>query len=424
MRILTLLLPASLMVFAGCGGGSMSMTPPPAKTIAGISVNGSPVKVFDHTKDKQQQYNIPDAQITAWRESDGTVDLMVPGFENYRMRGSNLENLTIDPHEIYSSETSGYQIPEADYDYAHWLMGPYSLDGKTFYSLTHSEWYACLLDNACNDATANGLGADLNSWVATPNQMISTNGGKDWQLNGVHSAHTVAPLGYTWTGSVAEQDQVYLQALNHTGVFQPSRVIGENGYYYAVGFYIHRDFSQLNPTAGVYEAPVDGYGYILMRTNDITSPGSWQIWEGGTSFAAIRTGTVQTFQPMVNGAVANAAPPQIIYDKIAECYILIFTIYGGSNPVYYMTTKTLAAPNWSAATEIIGTASIVTDPGGPVTGFNDSNYVSILDDISTGYNFEFTDGLPQLFFSTFPAQYGGDNLGRDVYRLPLTISYQ
>lgn len=424
MRILTLLCPAALTVLAGCGGTTTIAPPPPAKTIVDIQVSGAPVKVFDHSTDQQQPYNIPDAQITAWREADGTVNMTLPSFENYRMRGADLEHLVIDPHEIYSSETSGYQVPESDYDYAHWLLAPYTLDGRTIYAVTHSEWYACLLDSDCNAVVGGSGDASLNSWVATPNEMISTNGGEDWQMDGAGSAHTVAPLGYYWTGSVAEQSQAYLYALNHTGVFQPSRVIAENGYYYAVAFYIHRDWSQLNPALNVYEAPVDNSGYILMRTNDITAPGSWQIWEGGTSFAPIRTGTVQTFAPMQNGSALNAAPPQIIYDKIAACYILVFTLYGGNNAVYYMTSKSLAAPQWSASTTIDGTATLVTDPGGPVTGFNDANYVSILDDDSPGYNFEFTTGSPQLFFNTSPAQYGGNNLERDVYRLPLTIHYQ
>jgi len=414
------------LLLTGCGGSSSqnSSSLQLAKTITGIAVSGTPIKVFDHTKDQQQSYNIPDGQVTAWREADGTMDLTIPSFENYRMRGTGFANLTIDPHEVFSSETNAHLTPEADYNYAHWLMGVYTLDGKTYYAMTHSEWYACLLNSNCNATVSGGDNATLNSWVATPNEMISTDGGADWQLNTVNGSHTVAALGYAWTGSTAEQDQIYLHALNHTGVFQPSRIIQENGYYYSVAFYIHRKFSAIDPASNVYEAPVDGYGYILMRTNDLTNPGSWQIWQGGSTFGAMNSGTLQPFSPMVNGGSANAAPPQIIYDQNAQCYILIFTIYGQNGAVYYMTTKSLATPDWSAATTITGTANIVSDPGGPVTGFGGDNYVSIIDESSAGYNFEFTTGSPQLFFSTFPSQYGGDNLARDLYRLPLTISYQ
>ena len=109
---------------------------------------------------------------------------------------------------------------------------------------------------------------------------------------------------------------------------------------------------------------------------------------------------------------------------MAQAYILIYTPYGTTNnPVYYMTTTSLANPSWSQPAEIGGTAQLTTDPGGPVLGFIAGNYPSILDDSSTGYNFEFTNGSPLLFWSTFPSQYGGDNLARDLYCVQLTTSY-
>jgi len=35
-----------------------------------------------------------------------------------------------------------------------------------------------------------------------------------------------------------------------------------------------------------------------------------------------------------------------------------------------------------------------------------------------------TNGTPLLFWSTLPSSYGGDNLGRDIYRVHLSITYQ
>ena len=89
-----------------------------------------------------------------------------------------------------------------------------------------------------------------------------------------------------------------------------------------------------------------------------------------------------------------------------------------------MTTKSLANPAWTDSTPILGTVQLVTDPGGAVHGFNDANYPSILDNNSTGFNFEFTSGSPLLFWSTFPAQYGGDNLARDIYMVQLSVTYR
>ena len=74
--------------------------------------------------------------------------------------------------------------------------------------------------------------------------------------------------------------------------------------------------------------------------------------------------------------------------------------------------------------QILGTATMTTDPAGPVVGFDGANYPSVLDDSSAGFNFEFTSGAPQLFFNTSPGAYGGDNSARDLYRVQLAITYQ
>jgi hypothetical protein len=404
-------------------GDNSPPTPTGSPAIRQIQVIGQPVKVFDHARDQQEPYNIPDSPTTAWKEANGTVNLLISHFEAYRMRGPDLEHLTMDPDKIYSSSDSASQVAEDAYNYHHWLMGPYSLDGQRFYSLAHSEWYACLLNGDCAQIGSNGLGVTLNSWVNTLSSFTSADGGASWQLNVVNGNHVVANTGYHWTGSAALADRIYLHALNHSGMFSPTRVIKEGGSYYAIGFYQHRDFSQIDPAHGVYEAPIDRYGYALLRTNDITDPNGWQAWTSGSTWEPLANLTFGTFLPQQNGSALNAGPPQIIFDTNAQCYILIHALFSGGSAVYYMTTKSLANPAWSQSTPILGTAQLVTDPGGPVVGFDDSNYPSILDTNSQGFSFEFTGGSPLLFYSTSPSQYGGDNLARDLYRVQLSITY-
>jgi len=407
-------------LLTGCGGGSAS-TP---KTITGIAISGAPIKVFDHTKDKQEAWNIPDAAVSAWRDASGQISMVVPHRENYRMTGPDLEHLKIEPHKIFSSAQSSMQIPEADANYTQWLLTPYTLDGTTIHMLTHMEWYGCLLNGDCAITSTDGNGADTDSWVSSASQMISTDGGANFHLDNTAGSHVAASPGYKWTGTTALNDRIYLHALNHSGLFSTSRLIREGSGFYTIGYIILRDFTRVDPATGIYQAPVTLFGYVLLRTVDLTDPGSWQGWEGGSSWAPASTARYKTFLPMQNGQMLNGSSPQIVYDTVAQCYILIHTIFGGSNAVYYMTTRSLASPKWSDTKEIAGTASLVTDPGGPVKGFNDQNYISLLDDASEGINFETTSGSPQLFYNTSPGQYGGDNLGRDIYRLQLTISYR
>jgi len=233
----------------------------------------------------------------------------------------------------------------------------------------------------------------------------------------------VADTAYHWTGSVALAQHVYLQALNHSGMFGPSRLVQEGAWWYSVANYIHRDFTQINPAQGIYEAPVDKYGYVLIRTADPTNPNGWQAWNGGSTFNPIASQNFLPFLPQSNGASLDAASAQIIYDTVAQSCILIFTVNSGSNPIYYMTTPSLATPAWSDAIPIAGSAGFVSDAAGPVTGFNNQNYVSIIDPQAPGYTFDTTAGSPLLFYNTSPGAYGGDNLARDLYRVPLSVTY-
>jgi hypothetical protein len=383
------------------------------------------MEVFDYATQAQESDNVPDAQVTAWKEADGTVDLMIPDTEAWRMRGPDLEHLTIDTKEIYSSTQSGSQTTENQYNYHHWMMGPYSLDGTTFYSLTHTEWYACLLAGNCNTPITASGDARGNGWANSVNSMVSTNAGATWQLNTVNGNHTVAAVAQTWTGSVGLADQIYLHAPNHSGMFQPSRVIQQGGYYYSVCYYLHRNFSAINPAAGQDEAPVDKFGLTIIRTTDVTNPNGWQVWTGGSNYGPMNSSDIAVFLPQANGQDLNTSAGQIVYDTNAQTFILVITTYQPGSPVYYMTSASLANPSWSPAKAIAGTATLASDPAGPAVGFYAMNYPSIIDDASAGYNYEFTSsGKPQLFYCTFPPVYGGQNQARNIYRLPLTITYK
>ena len=161
-----------------------------------------------------------------------------------------------------------------------------------------------------------------------------------------------------------------------------------------------------------------------MRTSDPTNPNGWEAWNGGSSFNQIASQTFLPFLPQINGSSLNVASPQIIHDSVSQLDILIFTVFGVGNPIYYVTTPSLATPVWSDATPIVGSAQFVSDSAGPVVGFSDANYPSIIDPQAPGYNFDTSGASPMLFYSTSPAAYGGDNYARDVYRVQLSVSYR
>jgi len=392
-----------------------------AAQISGITLVGSPVIVFDHLRDQQEPDNIPDAPVTAWKNADGTVNITIPSDEMYRMQGPDLEHLTMDPNKIFSSATQGNDIVEKHFNYHHWFLAPYTFDGQAIYVLTHTEWYACLLLNDCGNS--NYL---VNSWENSNNSLVSEDGGASWALNVVNGSHVVAAAGDHWTGSRELKLRAYHKATNHSGIFTPSRLIKEGDHYYSIGFVIHRDFSKLDPKTE--EAPIDKYGYVLLRTADVTNPAGWDAWVSGTTFDLITQSDYGTFLPQQNGASLNSSQPQIIFDTNAQTYIAIFTQWGKNGGVYYMTSKSLAAPVWSDAQLISGTTKFRADPRGPRKacnrGFWAGDYVSILDTNSPGMNFEFTSGTPWMFYAVDPSRCGGDNLARDLYRVQLSVTYK
>lgn len=411
--------------------------PPPAPPaasrvtgIAGMHVIGQPILIFDHLVDKREPNHLPDLPANAWKESDGTVNVTITHFENYRMRGPDLEHLVSFPNKIFSSTSSASEIGESHYNYHHWLAAPYTFDGRTIYALTHSEWYACLLIGDCATTTAptsTSTGSyQLNSWANTLTSFVSTDGGATWTANGADEGHVVSNESFTWTGSNALASALYRKALNHSGMMNPTRLVKEGNFFYSIAFLNHRDFNRIDTATG--QAPIDKYDYVLIRTGDPTRASGWEGWRSGSQYVPLATHAFTAFMPRRASRQLNAGGAQLIYDVNARLYIALFVTWGAAGPAYYMTTPSLADPQWSDAEPIDGTQDLQLNPRSAAncsTGFQANNYVSLIDTHSDGLNFEFTDGDPWLFYVFNPAlRCDGQNLNRDLLRVKLAIDYK
>jgi hypothetical protein len=393
-------------------------------TITGISVVGPAVKIFDHTQ-KVEPLNLTDGPVHAWKEADGTVDLMMNSPEIYRLRGPDLRRLTFNSSKIYSSHKSGDQRQENLYNAWHFFSGPYSVDGRRFYSLTHSEWYPYLLSGGTMGP--DGEGINVAGYTVTTNLFSSSDGGASWGLNTVNGNHAVAKEGFYWTGSVAATSQAYLHARDgdgNTGMDALTGLIKEGHYYYSIGTYQHRDFSQINPAADRYDAPVDAEGLVLIRTNDFTNPNHWQAWSGGNTWDLIANRNYKVFNPQRGGVSVPVWPGSVIFDENARIYIVVANALGSgrvaqNTPVGYMTTKSLANPSFSDYTAIEGVPRV--DP----TAF--WPYTTIIDPDSSGFNFEYSSsGHPLLFWNDDGPLVNGHHLianRSDIYHAQLAITY-
>ena len=415
--------------------------PPPTQGIASIAVAGQPVKVWDHTQ-SPSFFNGIDGATKAWKEADGTVNLLVAALQAHRLRGPDFDHLTFDTNQIRSNiggtPPNDLEIPESGHGFWDFIDGPYSVDGVAFYSLTHSEWYAALATTppdlvfdanilrftvstpADNPKTRGVL---FNSWTTTVNMLKSIDGGASWARNaaGVGGNFTVADTSYHWTGTVPFTSRAYLHAVLYSGLQGISRIVKDGSHYYAVGSYYNRDFSQINPATGQWQVPLNQNGMVLIRTTDFTNPDGWEAWGGGSTWAPVADGTFQPFLPMLNGVPISPTAdeansgfqfpgpggvPDLLYDTVAKQYILTF-VYNQTGAVHYMTSPSLAVPAWSDHVMIAGTAALVSGR------FGGNNYPSLIDHSSPGFSFEFTSGKPFLYYTT----------GLNIWRVPLQTTY-
>jgi hypothetical protein len=362
-------------------------------------------KIFDREQ-KVEYSHVPDAFPHAYRDALGKVFLTQTHMENYRMAGSNLLELEVDPIKTYSSLARSSNPEESYYDYHQWVVAPYTLDGRTFYALNHHEWYACLRDDNCEGQNR------MNSWVSSITQFKSTDGGATWsknapcadQASSCRQAHVVirpAPWG----------DQSY-EVLNHHGMFMSSRIIKEGDYYYAVIGYIHRTFTPPAP-----QGEIDRIGSTIIRTRDVTRASDWEVWQGGSRYGP----PVEPLEVIRWDLQLNATGGTLTYDLVSCQYILLFYNYDLPGKLWYMTSSSLASPRWSDPRVVTGSEAFVTDERRPDhRGFTAANYSSIIDPASPGLNFEFTRENPYLFYITPEPT---NSHFRDMYRVPLQIEH-
>ena len=408
----------------------------PAREIQQIELPDSESTLVWSHRNKVEPLNFSDVTPWAWREADGTVNLLIATFEAYRLRGSNLLSLSsrVGP-KIYSAAAAGLDTVEDHYNFRPFILAPYSDDGVNLYSLVHMEWPAACLVPGDIDIP----GAYYNSWVTTITQMKSTDGGASWHLNVVDGNYVVTKPGYHWTGTLAQTSRSYLYGgVNFTGLQGPCNLLKEGDYYYSMGNLYQRDFSVINPSQGVYQAPITKEGLAVIRTTNFKSPNNWEAWNG-SGWEPQANNNWGTWFPKRRGVTMKVWGVTWYYDVTAQLYVLVFPGNAGQHePVYYATTPSLANMVWSDAVPILGSELLVTDPlgkpgdpPGPWLGFSGSSYPVIQDPNCPGFQFDkvLTDS-PWLFYCQQPGYYNNRGRGwdpsayrNDVYRIRLKVTY-
>lgn len=142
-----------------------------------------------------------------------------------------------------------------------------------------------------------------------------------------------------------------------------------------------------------------------MRTNDLSSASSWEVWNG--------SGYTQSKTAPCTPVVTGRVNPVVTYNTYLKSYVMVWVTSEKNasrqiinDKFYFSTSPDLIT--WSAPTLIAG-----TDTAG-------IHYASLLDPTDTSMNFEFTGQKPYLYYTKDVKNNGGPD--RNLVRVPIAFT--
>jgi hypothetical protein len=303
--------------------------------------------------------DIADAPMRMWRRADGqvfslaSVDLGSRGF-----LGSS--PLTLKHQcQVYANSTRHQSFSEyANYE---WIHSTYYFPGNnTVYALTHMEW-DCKSASTC---PYYGYGYSFFSGVTL---MVSGDGGDSWSHALPPPAHIVAVSPVKWNETLGAAHQAF-------GFRSPSSILAgrgaQAGWYYAT------------VTAGWGQGSFQGQtqGACMMRTRDVTDPGSWLAWDGSGYSVSL---SISPFSPQATSPppppcvpFTNSTYASLLWSTHYSAYMYFGTAGGGNDHAGWQFQLSQDLITWGPATLVApggfiepgGDPSVTPNPGAAFSG--------------------------------------------------------
>ena len=358
-----------------------------------LQIAGEEEIVFDWSEDNCEPEHIPDLAARAIRDASGNLQLIISHYVNYRMVGPDFNLLEQDCNPIMGSD---FISDPALYNDSEWIAAPYTEDGETFYALVHNEYRGHTHSESCPS------GDYFDCLDTSITLAISKDAGATYQAIEDPPGHLVATLPHQMEPEAGP-----------FGYRTPSNIIkGRDGFFYSFN--------------NVSDYKTQEQWVCLMRTNDLSDPGSWRFWNG-EDFTGIFPDPYQSNQnliseqkcaPLDRDNIGASLSDSITFNTFLDHYVLvgISADHLGGREVwgfYYAFSSDLI--NWSKRELLL---EIPLPWTVEFSGSDQSHlYPTLIDHNSESLNFETTGKTAYLYFTRM--NQGQANLDRDLIRVPV-----
>ncbi|WP_156410271.1 hypothetical protein [Bosea sp. Root381] len=223
--------------------------------------------VFAWSRERCEQWHIPDAPLRAFRNEAGEVVAFASHHRNRAMLGAGLDRIKTSCAVSFQAKND--PDPSAFSDFS-WIAATWTPNGRDVFALMHDEYHADKHPGACRFKEA------MKCWYNVVTAASSHDGGQSFTADQPPSV-VAAPAFRQEVGQG-----------RHRGFFNPSNIVQHDGAWYA-----------LIATTGGEEQK---RGVCLYRTTDLADHTSWRGFDG-TDF------TLPAVDPY-RGDVSTAKPCQ------------------------------------------------------------------------------------------------------------------
>jgi hypothetical protein len=365
-----------------------------AALTARVQVVGARQVVFDWSQEACEPFGYPDLPARAFRDDAGQTQLLLSHFDNFRMIGPTLDQLSIDCHPVMLSHRSRSVRRFQDRE---WIASIFTGNGRKIWALVHDEYQG----NRHRGRCPGGLYVDC--WYNAITLARSLDGGATYR-HARPPRHLVASAPYR-----------YRPDMGPAGVFSPSNIVrGPGGALYVL--------VRIRDPGGVR-------GTCVMRTRHIGRPRSWRAWDGqgfdGVFTNPYRSKARSRFPcaPVGVGSIAEM-DESLTYNTVLGRYLLVGLAPPGAESVgpkvfgiYFSTSTDLV--HWTPRKLV--TKAVTTHNyscGGP----SPLSYPSLIDPESGSRTFATTGAHPYLYYTQMRYQDCHQTADRDLVRVALEVA--